>query len=289
MSNEVVIGVDIGATNIAVGKVEGNKIINTTKHGISSDASEKVIIDEIIHAIENVFDDKVSGIGIGVPSLVDIDKGIVYNVQNIPSWKRVFLKDLIEEHFDKKVFVNNDANCFAIGEKYFGKGKAFRNMVGITLGSGLGAGIIINDHLYSGKNCGAGEFGSLSYRDNIFESYCSGQFFKNEYGVKGHKVFKMAKDGDKESLKIFKKFGENIGDAVKSILFSLDPEAIIFGGSVAEAFVYFKEAMWNKVRTFPYKHAIDKLYIDKSDQPNIAVLGAAALYYDKNGSSNIRK
>src|SRR5690606_24955530 len=112
-----------------------------------------------------------------VPSVVDVDKGIVYDVQNIPSWKEVPLKAIMEERYGVPVQVNNDANCFALGEKYFGQGRDSKAFIGLTLGTGLGAGIILNDKLYAGPNCGAGEFGMVPYLDYHYEYYASGQFF----------------------------------------------------------------------------------------------------------------
>jgi len=280
MFNKTIIGVDLGGTNIGVGKVEKNQIMNHFSFEVSSQGNEKKILSEIIQAIESVFDQKIEGIGIGVPGLVDIEKGIVYDIQNIPSWKKVHLKEILENHFHKPVYVNNDANCFAVGEKYFGNGKDYKNMVGLIIGTGMGAGIIINNHLYSGVNCGAGEFGSIPYKEYIYEYYCSGQFFINEYGIEGQYLFDKATAGDIKSLEIFEQFGTHLSNAILTILFAVDPEAIILGGSVCQSYPFFQEAMWKRIRSFPYEHTIDNLIIETTEEPQIAILGAAALFYD---------
>lgn len=280
MFDKTIIGVDMGGTNIGLGRVEKNLIDKFKSFNISAQGTKEKILDEIINAIYSVFDDHVAGIGIGVPSLVDVNKGIVYNVQNIPSWDEVHLKDILEEQFGLPVFVNNDANCFTIGEKYFGKGKRFSNMVGLILGTGLGAGIIVNNQLYSGTNCGAGEFGSIPYKDQILEYYCSGQFFKKVYNIEGSIVFEKAKLGDTKALKIFKEFGYHLGNAIQAILFSVDPEAIILGGSVSRAYPYFSDAMWACVNKFPYQHSLKNMVIEVTTQAHISILGAASLYYD---------
>ena len=75
-----------------------------------------------------------------MPGIIEVDRGIVYDIVNIPSWKEVFLKDKLEVHFKYPVYVNNDTNCFALGEKYFGKARGYQNVMGITLGTGFGAG-----------------------------------------------------------------------------------------------------------------------------------------------------
>jgi glucokinase len=83
---------------------------------------------------------------------VDVEKGIVYSVINIPSWHEVPLKQILEDRFGLPVFVNNDANCFAMGELYYGSGRGYRHLVGLIVGTGLGAGIVVNGRLYSGAN-----------------------------------------------------------------------------------------------------------------------------------------
>ncbi|MCU7500928.1 MAG: ROK family protein, partial [Ignavibacteria bacterium] len=214
------------------------------------------------------------------PSVVDTEKGIVYDVQNIPSWKEVPLKEILEKKYGVPVYINNDANCFAAGEKYFGKMKNCRNGVGIIMGTGLGAGIFTDGRLYSGTNCGAGEFGMIPYKESIYEAYCSGQFFKNEFNTTGEEAYKRAVGGDEEALKMFCRLGEHLGNAIKVVLYAYDPEIIILGGSVSRAFSLFKESMWKEVRTFAYQNSLKKLVIEPSELDQVALLGAAALYYD---------
>jgi len=94
------------------------------------------------------------------------------------------------------------------------------------------------------------------------------------------KVFEKAKLGDKKALAIFKEYGTHLGEAIKTIMFAVDPEAIILGGSVCQSYPLFQKTMWEQVQTFPYQNSIDRLVIERSDEPHIAILGAAALYYD---------
>jgi glucokinase len=280
MAHKTVIGVDLGGTKVSIGKVEEKNIVKHTSTNITTQGEQNEILGEILSAIEDLFDQSVVGIGIGVPSVIDVEKGIVFTVQNIPSWKEVPLKDILENHFHRPTYVNNDANCFAVGEKHFGKGRAFKDLVGVTLGTGLGAGIIIDNRLYSGPNCGAGEFGSISYKDQIIEYYCSGQFFIKEHGIQGQHLYENAKQGDQKALDIFEEYGNHLGEAIKTVMFAVDPEAIILGGSVCQSYSFFEKAMREQIQTFPYKNSIDRLVIEKSDEPHIAILGAAALYYD---------
>ncbi|MCX5789247.1 MAG: ROK family protein [Elusimicrobia bacterium] len=183
MTRRAILGVDLGGTHVRAGRVEGQAIRAHAARAISSRAAAQVVIDEICATIDEVFlQGETSGIGIGVPSIVDTEAGIVYSVENIPSWKEVHLKELLEARYVVPVRVNNDANCFALGELHFGKGRGCRHLVGLVVGTGMGAGVIANGHLYSGANCGAGELGAIPYRDKTIEGYVSGTGLKNVYG-----------------------------------------------------------------------------------------------------------
>ncbi len=275
-----VIGVDLGGTKILAGKVEGGKMTASHRTLVPIGGSENAVLRALLEAIDAVIDTETSGIGVGVPSVVDIEKGIVYDVQNIPSWKKVYLKNILEHKYGVSVYINNDANCFAVGEKYFGEGQNSESFAAVINGTGMAAGLIINDKLYNGSNCGAGEFGTMPYLDHTFEYYCSGQFFKNIHDVDGETLFRQASAGDQNALAIFKEFGGHFGKAINAILYAIDPELIILGGSVSKAYPFFKEGMWESISKLAYRTVVNNLTIRLSTKPDIAVLGAAALYFD---------
>ncbi len=280
MTYKSIVGVWLGGRTLVAGKVKDGKTENTITKQINNLASEEQIISEVVNIIDKVMDDDVVGIGIGVPSLVDVEKGIVYRVQKIPSWREVHLKDILESRFNVKVYVNNDANCFAVGEKYFGTAKDYENIVGLILGSGVGAGVVFKGHLYSGTNCGAGEFGSLPYKENDFEYYCSEGYFEEKYGINADVLYQRALQKDKIALAIYEQYGHDVGNVIKAIMFVIDPEIIVLGGNLSKAFPFFEKEMNNVVKTFTYKHILNKLKIIKSENEDIAILGAAALFYD---------
>jgi glucokinase len=186
----------------------------------------------------------------------------------------------MEERYGIPVLINNDANCFALGEHYFGKGKGHRSMIGLTIGTGLGAGIILENKLYCGSNCGAGEFGMVEYLDQIYEFYASGSFFQNVYRLEGEVVFKRAGEGDLQALKMYEELGTHLGNAIKMIMYTYDVELIILGGSVRFAWPYFSQSMWKRIRTFAYARSVERLRMETSDLENSGVLGAAALCFD---------
>ncbi len=278
--SKTVIGVDMGGTKIRAGRVTNNVIEKTASGFVPKTEKESEVTDVLIKVIREVADVNVAGIGIGVPSLVDSDRGIVYNVKNIPSWEKVHLKDILEKEFNIPVFINNDANCFATGERFFGKGKDYEDFVGLVCGTGLGAGIVKDGHLMPDRNCGSGEFGEIPYLDHIYEYYASGQFFQHFYGVNGDVMAAKAKDKDPEALKAFSEFGIHLGKAIKTIMLAVDPAAIIMGGGVAESYEHYRDAMWTEIKDFPYPESVGNLEILITDTQEIAILGAAALYFN---------
>lgn len=282
MNNQQVIGVDLGGTNVRAGTIHNGGITKMVSDSIPASGSMEEVLAVLYQQIDKILSVSANAIGVGVPSVVDIDKGIVYDVQNIPSWKEVPLKGLLEVRYNLPVFINNDANCFALGEKHFGKGRNTRNMIGLTIGTGLGAGIIINDKLYAGINCGAGEFGEVYYLEHNYEYYASGQFFQNFYNTTGKDIFEKARANDASAIAIFNEFGAHLGNAIKMIMFTYDPELIIIGGSIKDSFPYFQKTMWERIRTFTYPKSLEKLRIELSELEQPGVLGAAALYNDHN-------
>ncbi|WP_313382216.1 ROK family protein [Proteiniphilum saccharofermentans] len=274
---ESILGIDIGGTSIVGGRIEGDIIIEQiTVDTCAQEGGDKTlnILKELIRQLKTT---DTRAIGIGVPSVVDREKGIVYNVQNIKNWDEVHLKSLLEAEFELPVHIDNDANCFAYGEKIYGKGKDFQNFVGITLGTGVGGGIIQDNHLLFDSNCGSGEFGEIPYLDSILEEYCGSRFFTRTTGRSGYEIALKAREGDRDSIAIYSQYGKHISVLVKVILLILDPQAIIFGGSISKSFDLFEDSMYENLKDFPYPKSVDKIQILTSDLHNIGILGAGAL------------
>jgi glucokinase len=271
------IGVDLGGTNIRAGITEDGVITAVKQIFLTDKESLQKTLSQLTAIIRSLLRPEVKGIGIGVPSVVDIKNGIVFDVVNIPSWQRVELKKILEAEFKIPVFVNNDVNCFALGEHQYGQAKSFSSFVALALGTGLGAGIIINDFLYPGNNCGAGEIGSLPYLDKNFEFYTSSTFFESIHSATALEVHDSAVKGEKEALKIWNEYGFHLGNVMKAVVYTYDPEAIILGGSISKAYPFFEDAMKKALSDFQFPETIKRLKILKSNVENIALLGAAAL------------
>lgn len=273
----MILGIDLGGTNVRIGQLCDGKMVNKIVEPSPGQMPLEKSLVYLKSQINKMFTPEVRGIGVGVPSVLDSETGVVYNVANIPSWEEVPLKKILESEFNVPVYINNDSNCFTLGEKKFGEGRPFKHMVGVTLGTGVGAGIIINHHLFGGSNTGAGEIGCLPYLDATLEDYCGSMFFKTHHNTTGKEAAEKARKNDPAALAIWNEFGVHMGRLVEAIVLAYDPEAIIFGGGITSAFPLFEPAMKKAVSNFPYPKSMEKLQIRISTNPDIAILGAAAL------------
>lgn len=277
MKLDSLIGVDLGGTNVRAGLVREGQLRDSRSKRINAQGSMWEVFEEIAGVIDSVTSPEVQGIGVGVPSVVNLEKGIVYDTLNIPSWTEVPIRDMLVERYHVPIYVNNDANCFVLGEKFFGKAKGLKNVVGMVVGTGLGAGIIMNGQLCCGSHCGAGEFGVMPFRDGIVENYVGGQFFQRFYNSSGEVFMERAKAGDPEALKAFREFGAIFGEIIQIVMYSVDPEMIVLGGSVSKSFVFYQESLRDSLRNFLYPRSARDLRIEVSDIEQSAILGAAAL------------
>lgn len=275
----MVLAVDLGGTNLCLGLVDNGVVVNMVSvPSFRTSATMEQTLEYLAEQISIMMTPAVEKIGIGVPSVVDIEKGIVYDAANIPSWKEVPLKKFLEERFGVPVRVNNDANCYAMGA--YG---TYRDdmkpevLVTVTLGTGLGIGIVDHGRLFCGVNCGTGELGYLDYKDGCLEEYCSRQFF-DKHGVIPHEASDAALAGDKEAITLFNEFGRNLGHALMILMYAYDPSHVVFGGGIANALPLFRNAMEDYLREkFPFRKNVDKLIIDVRTSGEIPVLGASLI------------
>lgn len=275
-----VLGADLGGTNFRVGRVQDNGVQHVSTVAINAAGTEQEVFEQLCGLVDKEISADIAGIGVGVPSIADLATGVVYDVQNIPAWKEIHLKEKLEQRYHVPVRINNDANCFAAGEKYFGKARPYDFAVGLIMGTGFGAGIIANGRVYSGVNCGAGEFGMFPYQGGILEHYCCGQFFKRKHGITGAEAYELAMKKDAKALAMFAEFGGHVGEGIKMIMYAVDPEIIVLGGSVSKAFPLFERTLREALQGYAYSRARERLRLEVSDTRNIAILGAAALYFD---------
>jgi len=271
------LGVDLGGTNIRAGIEADGQIIGQKRSGFHARGTLAETLAEFKEFIRPLVVPGVSSIGVGVPSVVDVQTGIVFNVVNIPSWEKVPLRDILEEAFGLPVYINNDVNCFILGEHRYGWVKGMKNVVGVSCGTGLGSGIIINDQLFNGNNCGAGEIGLLHYLDHNIEYYASGNLFRVKFGLTAEEAHRLALQGNAQARAHWDEFGRHLAEALKAVVYTYDPEAIVLGGSVSKAYEFFQASMYAALQDFTFPESIRRLRIFQSQDENIPLLGAAAL------------
>ncbi len=267
-SNKYAIGVDLGGTNIKIGIVsDRGKLIKSTSIKTEAEGGPKKVIANIIKGIKVILVNnkiKIQGIGIGCPGVVATKKGIVENAPNLPGWKNIKLGSIIKKEFGYDVYLENDANAAAIGELIFGAGKKYSSFVMVTLGTGVGGGIVFKKKIFRGEFGAAGEIGHVSIdvngpRCNCGSTGCIEAYLGNHYLkeiVKDElprypesKIWKLI-DGDLSKVtprliqnaleldddysKLFvMRMGEQLGAALTSIANILDISTFIIGGGVA--------------------------------------------------------
>ena len=277
--------VDLGATNVRAGLENAGVISGESSIALENKESLEATLGQLIDFLKPYAAHDVHTIGIGVPSVVDVAAGIVYNAVNIPSWEEVHLKDVLESAFGLPVFVNNDVNCFTLGEHRFGLARSYQSVVGVCIGTGIGTGIIINNRLYTGVNCGAGEIGHLPYLDHDIEYYVSGNFFEKQYGISAMEASQKMVAEPAEGQRMWNEYGDHLAHALMSVVYTYDPEVIVLGGSLAKAFPYFEEQMRaTMARKFAYPESLKRLKVFQSSDDTIPLLGASLLSRQDSGS-----
>lgn len=273
----MILGIDIGGTTINLGLVEDGRIIKKISvPSFDKDADKRDTLLYLYSRIIGIINPEVCRIGVGVPTLVDSKRGIVYNAANIPSWDVVPLKEELEQRFHLPAAINNDANCFVLGAASK-LGKKPSMVVGITLGTGTGVGILVDGKLLVGANCGAGELGSLPYEGDVFESFCSKKFFLDN-GWTPLDAFNAAEAGDADAIGLYRSFGIHLGNFLTAVLYAYDPDCVVIGGGISHASKYFYDSMLLSLKeTYMYPALLKKLEIQVMSDADISLLGAALL------------
>lgn len=266
------IGIDVGGTNVKIALVnDKGKIIYSNSVPTHAELGYEYTVNNIKQAIYDLLKETklepkdVEGMGFGFPGQIDFKNGIVRNAPNIPGWVDIPIKQIFEDEFHIPTRVDNDVRCAALGELNYGAGKGCENLICITVGTGIGSGLIVNGKLVRGASNAAGEIGhiKLQMKDGpicgcgdtgCLEAFASGPAIvamAEEY-IKGGKstkyreiangnpltpyiVCEAAKAGDVVAQRIFSVIGEYIGIGMAGVVNLLNPEKIIIGGGVADA------------------------------------------------------
>lgn len=187
----------------------------------------------------------IQGIGIGVPGPVDPQGKISKVAINLTDWQEVPIAELLTEKTGLPVVIANDANCAGLGEAWLGAGSQFKNMIMLTLGTGVGGAIILNSQLFVGHQGTAGELGLITLNPNgpkcnsgnngSLEQYVSVQAIRRDTGKEPLELANLALAGDKFALEFWQNYGRLLGAGLASLIYILTPEAVIIGGGISAA------------------------------------------------------
>ncbi len=251
--NSLVIGIDIGGTSIKLGCFSRDGVCHQSLTvPTPQPATPKAVIDVIEEKIsflrkELQLDNlgAIQGIGIGVPGPVDAEGKISRIAINLSNWQDVSLAELLEEKTGLPVVIANDANCAGLGEAWLGAGSQFKNMIMLTLGTGVGGAIILDGQLFVGHQGAAGELGLItlnpdgpecnSGNNGSLEQYVSVQAVRRDTGKEPLELANLALDGDKFALEFWQNYGQLLGAGLASLIYVLTPEAVIIGGGISAA------------------------------------------------------
>lgn len=292
MDEKQYLAIDIGGTNVkaAIVTKEG-KILKFAEVPTQATESSKIVVGNILKAAEQVLEtkakdakDKVAGIGVGCPGPLDLKKGTLHNKHRFPQMDGFNIKKAIEKGLGMNVGLDNDANCFILGEYIYGAAQGKKNVLGLTLGTGLGCGLIINKKLYHGATGMAAEIGISPYKGKMLEDWVTGEGLLAAYQQVGGGKYNSPKEigmcaaEDKPCKEAFKIYGTELAKGIVPFVDLLDPELIVFGGSISYGFEKFIDSFEKELRSsihyLPAKH----MKIKKSALNNRAgLLGAAVL------------
>lgn len=285
-----ILAIDIGGTMIKYGLVSSDgKILSTDK--IKTEASKG--LNNILNKIDNIFKryKENNPVGIAVSGTGQIN-GMIGKVIGgnpiIPNWIGTNLVKILEEKYNLPIVLENDVNCVALGEKWIGAGKDLSNFICLTIGTGIGGGIILNNQLFRGENFVAGEFGHILIKKGEFEQFASTtaliRLVKERTGktLNGKEIFDLEKKEILEYQEVISEWIENLTDGLSSIIYCFNPANIILGGGVIEQ----GEPLINRIKNSLFKKIgpqfKEKLNITQAKLGNNAgMIGASYLLLEK--------
>jgi len=250
---EEVIGIDLGGTAIKLGRFsEDGKCQQSLTVPTPQPATPEAVIQAMVAAINSLEITAVKAIGVGTPGPTDAAGKIAKIAINLVGWNDIPLAELLETKLGLPTTIANDANCAGLGEAWLGAGRNFRNLILLTLGTGVGGAIILDGKLFTGHQGAAGELGLISLNpegpkcnsgnNGSLEQYVSVQAIRRITGLEPLELGELAEKGDRKALEFWQTYGKNLGVGLASLIYVLTPEAIIIGGGVSASSKFFLPA-----------------------------------------------
>jgi glucokinase len=320
-----IVGVDLGGTNIVVGllPIEGGEVLGLRTHVTDATRGAKFVVDRMVAMVEEAIEDvtaqhgttrdAVAGVGIGSPGPLNRKTGTVINTPNL-GWRNFPLRDLMANALHLPCTLDNDANCATYGEWWLGAGRGTQTLVGLTLGTGIGGGVVLNGEIYHGCSDVAGEIGHMTIDSNgrrckcgnygCLEQYASGPAIATraieglEAGapsllldmvdgkvdnITAATVYEAVVEGDPYANEVMKDTAKFLGAGIASIINILNPEMVVIAGGVTRAGEHLFEPLRAEVRRRAFRSAQECCRIVSGQLPGTAgVVGAAAVFKKEN-------
>lgn len=304
MTDPHTIGIDFGGTSVKIAAVQGSELLTDvsripTQEFEGPDPLIAAIVDEVSRL--RCADPSIAAVGIGVPGAVDFSRGVTYNLTNVSGWDSLPLRDRIAELTGLPTVLDNDANCMAYAEFRFGAGQGYRNIVCVTLGTGVGGGLILGGDVYRGSTYAAGEIGQMSidldgvegpygnsgalerYIGNRQITEMAASMYRERKGsapddTSPEALATLARGGDEVALEVWGRVARYLGAALMNTVYLLNPDAIVIGGGVAHAGDLLFDPLKDRLRETLTGECFAHLAIVPARFGNTAgILGSSAL------------
>ncbi len=291
-----VIGLDVGGTKIAAGAVDNQgrifkKIITPT----DANRGKKIILKNILWAASKVWLPGLRAIGIGMAGQCNFQTGVFVSGPNFPkNFKNIAISKILEKNFRVPVYLDNDARAFTLAELIFGAGRGYKNIVGLTIGTGIGGGIVVDGKILRGKNNTAGEVGHMMIDTSSpfrcgcgkighFEAASSGTALENLYKrlvskkLPGPEIVAKARNGDKKASQAIAILAQNLALGLANIAHLLDPEVIVIGGGLSNIPSLWLPTLRNFKKLVIFKSLKNTKIVKSKLGDKAGIIGAALL------------
>lgn len=297
--DKVVLALDLGGTNARFAAVRSDgEILARRRVPTMKDGTGEQILDLLVKMFGEIAEGiDATAIAAAIPALIDAESGVLAKLPNLPALEGISLGDFLKERTGLETFVENDATAATIGEHWLGASKGVDNVIGVTLGTGIGGGLIFNGKPFRGKDGSAGEIGHICVEPNgvpcgcgshgCVEQYASGTAIARmarEAGLAAKTsldVFNLGKGGDKKALDVFASMGAYLGIAIAGLVNVLNPDMIVICGGVTAGWELFIDSVRDEVKKRTYRDPAERAKIVRGSLGDDAgILGVSRVAFD---------